>query len=309
MYYSRDNTGHARRSAAYDITKSLGGEWCGQYGLIPGPAHSPQDRSLSIRDGKNGEIIVHSFAGDDWRECRDYLKSLGFSIDGRDTQGEYRTPPQSQTMPPPTNQPDNVDYILKIYNERRPICGSPAQTYFEGRGIRNVDLDGSLGFHPACPRRKQRLPAVVALITDIVTGCPCGLHRTYLKPDGSGKVEDQPDKAMLGRFKGGVVRLSPDEEVTHGLGVSEGIETGLSVMSWGWRPVWAVLSTSGLSAFPVLAGIQSLTVFADHDDNGAGQKAAPQCAERWADTGREAIIRTPRKSGDWNDVLQEVKNG
>ena len=46
----------------------------------PGPNHSPNDRSLVVRLDQSapGGFLVHSFADDDWRACRDYVaKRLG----------------------------------------------------------------------------------------------------------------------------------------------------------------------------------------------------------------------------------------
>ena len=60
-----------------------------------------------------------------------------------------------------------------------------------------------------------------------------------------------------------VAKLSPDDCVTHGLGVAEGPETGLAVMLHGWKPIWATIGTAGMKNFPVLPGIEALTVFAD----------------------------------------------
>jgi putative DNA primase/helicase len=42
--------------------------------LCPGPGHSPKDRSLSVKIGRDGQLVVHSHAGDDWKECRDYVR-------------------------------------------------------------------------------------------------------------------------------------------------------------------------------------------------------------------------------------------
>ena len=63
---------------------------------------------------------------------------------------------------------------------------------------------------------------IVALMTDPVTNEPTGIHRTFLNPDGK-KIE----RKMLGRQ--GVVRITPDEDVTYGLGISEGVEDALAV--------------------------------------------------------------------------------
>ena len=55
---------------ARKITKALGGDWFGGYGLVPGIGHSARDRSIKVMDAADGEIIVHSFTGDDWRDIK-----------------------------------------------------------------------------------------------------------------------------------------------------------------------------------------------------------------------------------------------
>ena len=58
------------------IARALGGEVCGRQVLAPGPGHSPRDRSLAIRPSSAAPdgLLVHSHAGDDWRDCRDYVR-------------------------------------------------------------------------------------------------------------------------------------------------------------------------------------------------------------------------------------------
>jgi putative DNA primase/helicase len=54
---------------------ALGGDVCGRNVLAPGPGHSPHDRSLCVTfDGD--KIVVHSFAGNDWLECRKHVERL-----------------------------------------------------------------------------------------------------------------------------------------------------------------------------------------------------------------------------------------
>jgi putative DNA primase/helicase len=182
--------------------------------------------------------------------------------------------------------------------------------YLAGRGIhRPADVLRAdvLRYHDACPFRLKdgstvRLPAMVAIMVDIVSNEPCGVHRTALKPDGSGKA-DMPDgtspKKMLGRAKGAVVKLSVDEVVHDGLGIAEGIEDALSVMCAGWRPVWAALTAGGIARFPVLDGIECLTIFGDADPTGLA--AAQECQARWRAAGRECpIVLPPHGATDWN---------
>ena len=181
--------------------------------------------------------------------------------------------------------------------EGLPAAGTPVETYLTNRGLALAE-GAPLRFHPACPRGAERLPAMLALMTDPATAAPCGVHRTFLRPDGSGKA-DGTAKAMLGNA--GLIRLVHDAEVTLGLGIAEGIETALAVMQRaGWRPVWAATSAGSISRFPVLPGIETLTIFADADR--PGQDAARTCLDRWAAANREARILTP-PAGDWDDML------
>jgi hypothetical protein len=118
---------------------------------------------------------------------------------------------------------------------------------------------------------------------------------------------------MLAPSGGCAIKLSPDETVEQGLGLSEGIETGLSVMfNFGWRPVWAAGDAGGIRMFPHLPGLCSLTVFPDHDTvkhkpDGTpfwpGQDAAEALADRLLADGfpevRTILPGTP--GADWND--------
>jgi hypothetical protein len=94
---------------------------------------------------------------------------------------------------------------------------------------------------------------------------------------------------MLGRK--GVIRLSPDDAVTVGVGIVEGIEDGLAVLLSDWAPVWCAADAGALGKFRVLTGIEALTIFSDADT--AGERAAHECAARWMDAGIEARISPP----------------
>jgi Family of unknown function (DUF5906) len=59
----------------HEIARVLGGDVSGHCARVPGPGHSPGDRSLSITlaDSADG-FICHSFAGDDDIVCKDYVR-------------------------------------------------------------------------------------------------------------------------------------------------------------------------------------------------------------------------------------------
>ncbi len=198
---------------------------------------------------------------------------------------------------------DTLDLARALWREAQP-AGEVVTAYLSSRGLR-PEPAAPIRFHPMAwrsPAYGPRGPAMLALMTSAATAEPCGLHVTYLRPDGSGKAEGERPKIMLGRA--GVIRLSPQSTVADRLGIAEGIETGLSVMQgFGWRPVWAAGSAGSIRSFPVLPDL-SLTIFADTGE--AGATAAEECASRWSRAGQPAAIYTPPR-GDFNDVLREMQ--
>lgn len=216
----------------------------------------------------------------------------------------------SRDRAPPVSKfdiPKKWDAVLqRAWDECRSIePGSAAATYLRSRGCvlppAGSDLRWSISIFHAPTR--QAFPALVAVVTDAITGEPLTLHRTYLAKDGSGKAPVEKQKLLAGgyRKKGGCVRLWPDESITTSLGLTEGIESALAA-GHVFQPVWAAIDASNLSAFPTLGGIQALTIFADNDS--AGLEAARQCATRWLDHDREVRVWHSQTPGF--DVADEV---
>jgi putative DNA primase/helicase len=105
----------------------------------------------------------------------------------------------------------------------------------------------------------------------------------------------------------GIVRLSRDEDVLQGLFIASGLETSLDTMAKNARPMWSMGSDTSMAKFPVLAGIEALSIIADHDKNGAGEKAARAAAARWLEAGREVRVKIWTKLGDANDAFRELE--
>jgi|GEM_PF-1644715 len=197
---------------------------------------------------------------------------------------------------------DRILYCDQLMQHSQPLPRL-ARDYFERRGI---DLDevpdqGGLRFLERCPFDGVILPCIVARFTDAISGAPGGLWR---RPATGEKPKS------LAPIKGHVIRLWPDEDVTNGLVIGEGVETVLAAATGQTHrhtrlaPAWACGYDDNLRNFPVLNGIDLLTVLADNDANGAGQAAARACAERWAGNGREVEVLTPDECGwDFNDIV------
>lgn len=250
------------------------------------------------RQGGDALDLVRHLLGTDARGAEDWaLGWLGLAKGAR----LPRPAARRHTVPPVRgSEASTAALAQRVWQEAIAPAGTLVETYLGSRGLQ-LEPDLPIRFHPDCPRGLERWPAMVALMTDPATGEPCGIHRTFLARDGNGKAPGpMPAKMMFG--KAGAIFLTPDEEVASGLGIAEGIETSLSVMQgYGWRPVWAATSASGIRSFPVLPGTEALTIFADSD--GVGLAAAEACAERWLEAGREVRIASPPE-GDFNDLAR-----
>jgi hypothetical protein len=194
----------------------------------------------------------------------------------------------------------------RIWYESIDPQGTLSQAYLEQRGVGLPPQVAArtLRHHPYCPFEDTRRPCLIAAFLPILgdddpAAPPRAIHRIALLPEGRG----HDGKRMLGPAGGCAVKLSPAAHITSSLGIAEGIETALAVMAAGWKPVWAVGSAGGIEQFPVLPDIQHLTIFADNDASGTGQRAAKICAERWLRAGIRADIYTTREVGtDWADA-------
>ncbi len=280
----------------------LGGEVSAGQVLCPGPPpHSPKDRSLAVKPNGPDDFLVHSFAGDDPLACLAYVRArLGVARPERERRREPKAPPR-----PPS------DAWRAIWRNAHDPRRTLVERYLASRGLPLPDeaVGEALRFHPRCPFGSGcTTPAMVALVRDVRSNEPIGVHRTALDLSGR-KIEIAgKDRMALGPIKGGAVKLTPDEEVTTGLAIGEGIETTLSLKllrDWG-EPVWACLNAGNLAAFPVLGGIDALVVAVDHDE--AGCRAAYQAIRRWHEAGRTTLALTPRRHGaDLNDLVWEAR--
>jgi putative DNA primase/helicase len=219
---------------------------------------------------------------------------------GWDGDGEHRpaAPPSCYTE----QRQILSDYGRELWEAACPIAGE-ARAYLESRHCVLPPANGHLRW---CERLRHPCghigPALVALVTDAVTGASMSLHRTWITASGRKAAIESPRLLLAAHRKtGGVIRLWPDKDVTCRLGVAEGIETALAA-AHGFTPIWAAIDAGNLGALPLLPAIESLTIFADHDD--VGLRAAVRLASRWAEAGREVLVVTPEREG--HDIADEV---
>ena len=191
----------------------------------------------------------------------------------------------------------------RIWRQSYNVAGTAGEAYLARRGIElaGVPNFGGLRWHPNCPWEGGTTPCVLARFTDAVTAEPRGIWR---RPIDGGKPK------TFGPMGGCVIRLWPDEDVTTGLVLGEGVETTLAAATRFThrntllQPAWAAGSAGNLESLPVLLGIEALTLLVDHDASGRGQEAARGCGKRWQNAGRGVTLLMPHNLGDFNDLVQ-----
>ncbi|MHB9878978.1 DUF7146 domain-containing protein [Pacificimonas sp. ICDLI1SI03] len=290
-------------SLAEAITRRRGGDWHGSWGSFATPGHSPRDRGCTVRDapGAPDNVLYHSFNGADPLALKDEDRRAGIlpAFNGsqrRPTVVDHAAAEKARKARDLHRQAMRK-LALEVAKETQPLWGTLVEPYLrEQRGVDiPADADRVLRFHPACMFGEGvRLPSMVAIMRNPITGKFSGIHRTAIDKDG-GKV----GRKMLG--DPGAIMLTHSADVTSGLGICEGVEDGLALLQAGFAPVWAMATAGGIKRLPALPGIEALTIFADHDD--AGIDAGRHCARQWADAGKEVALRIPDTPGaDWADT-------
>jgi putative DNA primase/helicase len=303
-----------------NIAAALGGQVAGpNAALCPGPGHSPRDRSLAVRldpaapDG----FLVHSHAGDDWAECRDYVRErLGLPA-WRPGDEQCRDIPQQYlakwdaalvraAADAPTFTEDEIARIenaSRLWDEGKDPRGTLAEKYL--RDARKLDLPDNLAgtvlrFHARCPWRNEntgatdRVPALIVPFRSIDDNAITGIHRIALNSDGS----------KLGRRMLGVARLAAIKFDLAGgmLSIGEGVETCMAARQLGLGAAWALGSVGAISFFPLIDGVQQLLILGEAGD--ASARAIKFCSKRWRRAKRRVRIVMPNAGfSDLNDVL------
>jgi hypothetical protein len=205
-----------------------------------------------------------------------------------------------------TAKPGVLDWSTRaqaIWDRTQSLRSTLGETYLLSRGCVLPPRDCHLRFLPSTDKHP---PSLCACVSDAITAAPISLHFTRLRADGLGKAGTTRDKLLLAghRKKGGCIRLWPNDSVTHGLALAEGLESSLAA-AHAFTPIWATVDAGNLARFPVLAGIDALTIYADHDERGI--EAADACAERWREAGRHVRVRVPKNAGeDAADIAQRM---
>lgn len=276
----------------------------GDYYRAPCPAHGGQHLNLSLRLAPDGGLIIKCWSQGCSRE--NILASLGLG-------GTFTGPTRAGAEGPrgvTVSEEHRREAARHIWNEAIGIEGTLVEKYLRARGldpagVHSLRYAGGLK-HPS----KTWAPAMIASVeTEIGL---VGIQRTFLKEDGSGKAELEPNKLSLGVCRGGTVRLY---EATASVVLAEGIETSIACHMMLKLPVWATLGTSGLLTVELPERIREVMIAADKDpldprkpSKLTGEAAAARAADRLRKDGRSVTVLrlgTLAPKRDWNDLLKQ----
>ncbi len=210
--------------------------------------------------------------------------------------------------------------ITRIRSGCTSIINTKAEIYLRSRGIKgDLTCLTNLLYHPALNYKEddqsswKKYPGIVSCVSnaddDFIT-----LHRTFLSKDGRAKAEVTRQKMMLsqpGSLTGGHIKLDMPVDIGYGklIGISEGIETALSVREASGCPMWVGISDWIMADVKLPKDIKVLIVWADVEPSGAGLRAAELLRSIWEPKGVEVIVQIPDQFGcdklDWNDVYQK----
>lgn len=297
-----------------EIAAALGGQMHGHRVLAPGPGHSRQDRSLSIRLSETAPdgFVVHSHAGDDWRLCRDHVAdALNLPRDRwkdrhEPDPAELRRRAEARQRAEAREAAEAARrqrFARSIWAEAGDPRGTVVQRYLNARRLDlPADVCGAvLRFHDRCPWGQATTLAMVAAIRCLRTGEVIGVHRTALSPEAT-----KLGRKVFGSATAAAIMLDPRAAVGTVLVVGEGIETCLAARQVGLKPVWSLIGTSNIGVLPVLDGVSRLTVLAEVD-TAPCRPSATACAKvgaTWHAARRTVdFLYPPDGAKDFNDAL------
>jgi putative DNA primase/helicase len=272
--------------------------------------------NLMISEMPGGKHLVKCWNGCDYKEVFVALFAQGL-LQGDDDDGrDHRRFSDNELEE--RNQREEIEKLARRIEQARDLyycravraAGTIVETYWRNRGLA-VPLPPVLRFLRHCPHRldprydRDYYPAMLARVVDI-DGHQIGIHKTFLKPDGSGKwpfSDKRLQRETCGRIGGGAVRLAPYDP-RRALAVGEGIENAASAMHLLDLPGWAALSAPGIKSLELPECVRNVVIAVDNDENGTGQEAALFAYEKWTGEGRSVRLMVPPNVGeDFNDLL------
>ncbi len=280
------------------------------------PFHKEKTPSFTINEDKgfyhcfgcaaHGDVItfVMGFAGCSFREAVEDLRGGSGPMSPEDVRRaaeRQRHAKAERRHRDEQGAQRRTDDALQIWRRAVPAPSTLVETYLRARGI-TIPVPPSLRYLAAAKHKPTGmiLPAMVAGVQDR-DGRVVAVHRTFLSRNGTAKASVREPRMSLGPVAGGAVRLA---RANGRLAVSEGIETGLSILQATGIPTWAALSATNMANVILPPDIRDVTLAPDGDE--AGETGAGQAAKRFVQKGRAVRIAPAPEGQDYNDMLGDA---
>jgi len=283
-------------AAAFELVTRLGGIWRHHGGMCRCPAHADRTPSLSVRIGDRS-LLFKCFAGCTGVEIMRAIRRLNFDVPVSAAASSIAASDRDVAM---------AERARSLWDEARPIEGTPAAAYLASRGILN--LSPALRFHSRTPLGRGRAvrfrPALIAAIQE--RSSVVAVQRIFLDPHQARLATDMSKaKLALGRPLSGSVRL---HLAGNCLGIAEGVETAESAAVLLGIPVWATLGAERLARIAIPDSVERLILLPDDDP--AGRLAEQQARIAYARVDRTIETLWPwHRLNDWNRVLLREGKG
>ncbi len=260
-------------------------------------------KSLGVTVDCDGSGVAHCFR---CGAVESYRPTLGYQVPRSSTKHHARpVRPKRTTL--------TIQWREVFANAEPVTPDCTVGQYLEFRGCVLPPADGDVrqleNFqHPY--QSHHRGACMLSLIRNIHTNEPMSLHLTFVTKTGKAEIFDKDGERVSSKImlaghgiKGGAIKIFPDEDVTMGLGISEGVETALT-LAHAFKPVWATIDAGHMAQFPVLPGLEGLCVAVDHDP--AGKAAAQKVIDRYKAAQIQVLVSN-QSNGDLNDSIGEVQ--
>lgn len=235
--------------------------------------------------------------------------------------GDVQTlPPRIARIDDPSVAARKRDRLRQTWRESVPLWHSNAyavRTYLKSRALGDVLKRPPvvLRAHPGLTywdgvKDLGRYPAMVALFHG-ASGQPVTIHVTYLRSDGCSKAGVPSPKKILGvpvhgATSGGAIHLYEPRDGK--LGISEGIESALSLHLLQHLPVWASFCADNLARVHLPRDLRELYIGMDMDASGKGEQVARELNNRvrkWSRRTKVWFVKPELEGpGDLNDELR-----
>jgi putative DNA primase/helicase len=241
--------------------------------------------------------LVRCFAGCDQQQVIEALKQRGLWA--------RCTPPSRRHAPQPAAAKERrttKPWAARLWAETIAPANTLTDFYLQARGI-SCAIPPTIRHHRALLYRHEeevlgRFPAMVAAVTDLITGKLTGVQRIWLSPaidaDPVGKLwrrahngELLKAKKALGDIDGNGVLLG-NLSMRHAVFVGEGIETTLSAVSLTGRAGVAAVWAENMPKLRLPPTARLIYVLVDADPT--GEQAARVAAKRWHREGRRVRL-------------------